>query len=186
MLLDHDHSELDEILARFFSELEAGAIPESLAALDRFWAHLAVHIRAEQIHLFPTLLLALEQTGLAPKGSLLPDREEAQALIAQLRDDHDFFMSRLAIAVKRLREIARGGAPEDRFALVSLAPVVAVREMVAAVQQRIATHNELEESQVYRWIDALPTPRERAALIEKMQWELENLPPRFRQPERGK
>jgi hemerythrin-like domain-containing protein len=199
MLLAHDHSELDELLAGFFRALAAGNVAQSFDKLDLFWARLAVHIRAEHLHLFPTLLAALEslgQTKEAPsrlrQGSGVPmpeshgvalaqagrgpSLETAQNTIARLRDDHDFFMSELAAAIKYLRQL-RESTHHDKSSLVQN-----VREKIVAVSERLKVHNELEESDVYPLAKVLLTPAECVALNDKMQKELSNVPARFSDP----
>ncbi len=174
-LLAHDHSELDELLAGFFAALSAGQLEQSFAQLDRFWARLAMHIRAEHLHLFPILLRALE-TPRQRKESRGPSLEIGRSTISRLQEDHDFFMRELAAAVKQLGRL-RWHAEEPGLR--------EVQEQVDRVRQRLETHNELEESQVYRWAELLLEPAERVALNDKMQRELGNLPPRFKRSKRS-
>jgi hemerythrin-like domain-containing protein len=174
MFLAHDHSELDELLAEFFRALAAGNVAQSFEKLDLFWARLAMHIRAEHLHLFPTLLHALESLGQTKEAaSRAPSLETAQNTIARLREDHDFFMTELAAAIKQLRQL-RESTHQDKSSLVQN-----VREKIVAVSERLKVHNELEESDVYPLAKALLTPAECVALNEKIQKELSNLPPRF-------
>ena len=171
MMLAHDHSELDELLAEFFNALAAGNVAQSFEKLDLFWARLAMHIRAEHLHLFPTLLCALESRGQAKEAaSRAPSFEAAQNTIARLREDHDFFMSELATAIKQLHESTH----QDKSSLLQN-----VREKIVAVSERLKGHNELEEFDVYPLAKVLLTPAECVALNEKMQKELTNLPTRF-------
>ena len=67
--------------------------------LDLFWARLAIHIRAENLHLFPALANA-PASRFTGKGGL-PTRDEAHNVLLQLRSDHDFFMKELAEMIKR-------------------------------------------------------------------------------------
>lgn len=174
MLLAHDHSELDELLADFFRALAAGNVAQSFGKLDLFWARLAMHICAEHLHLFPTLLQALESPGQTkePVRCAL-SLETAQSTIARLRKDHDFFMSELTAAIKQLSEL-RGSTYQDKSSFLQN-----VREKTTAVSERLKVHNELEESRVYPCVNVLLTPAECAALNQKMQKELTNLPARF-------
>ena len=55
-LLADDHSAVDKLLLSVRAALEAQDASRSHAALDLFWARLAVHIRAEHLHLFPAVL----------------------------------------------------------------------------------------------------------------------------------
>ena len=101
----------------------------------------------------------------------MPESKEIRKLVAQLRDDHDFFMIELAAAVKHLRALCgsdqQGGLRE-------------VREKIDAVSRRLDAHNALEESEVYGWAALLLDPPKQIALNENIRRELENLPVRFR------
>ena len=57
-LMEKDHEALDEVLQRLESSLEKHELLSSFELLDLFWARLAVHIRAENVRLFPTILSA--------------------------------------------------------------------------------------------------------------------------------
>lgn len=170
MLLKHDHSELDELLAAFFRNLAAADVAQSFENLDLFWARLAIHIRAEHLHLFPTLLHALSPGQSKEAGG--PFFETAENTIARLREDHDFFMMELAAAIKQLRECQN--AEPHKLALIE-----DVRERIAIVAERLKAHNKLEESDVYPLAEGVLTPADCVILNEKMRKELENVPQRF-------
>lgn len=51
--LADDHGALDEVLSQLWKALDTGDVLVSHDKLDLFWARLAVHIRAEHLHLFP-------------------------------------------------------------------------------------------------------------------------------------
>ena len=171
MLLAHDHSELDAALGGVFSALADEKVERSFKNLDLFSARLAMHIRAENVHLFPVLLEASKRSG---KAADVPALEKVEEIIAQLRADHDFFMSELAAAMTQLRELRRGDRQDA-------APVFAkIREQMTRLRRRFHTHNALEESQVYHWAGSLLDRSEQKALKEKLQRELGNLSPRFR------
>lgn len=174
MLLAHDHTELDTTLAIVFSALADSEVERAFTNLDVIWARLAMHIRAENIHLFPALLRASE---IPERSSKIPTLETVQAAVAQLRIDHDFFMSEITAAMKELRALRRDES------LDSSAILAKVREQLVRVSQRLETHNAHEESQVYHWAAALLDESEQKALSEKIQRELDNLPPRLRKPE---
>lgn len=172
-LLGHDHSDLGEILGELFAALDAGDVERSHARLDRFWARLAMHIRAEHLYLFPGILRRIEAHPQGADGDA-PPLSKAQSAIAQLRHDHDFFMHELAEAMKLVRALrANSDARNISRQLEDL------RERVAALSRRLEAHNELEETQVYRWTDTLLAPAERADLVARVRKELDNLPPRF-------
>lgn len=171
MLLDHDHAELDSELAGFFSALSEGDVARSFKHLDVFWARLAVHIRAENLHLFPTLLRA-SYSPHSPADAPAP--EVVHTAIATLRDDHDFFMKEITAAVKAMRDLVKANEPPDAATLTS------VRERMDRVSRRLEEHNALEESEVYRWVLVLLDEAECLSLNDHIQRELENLPPRLR------
>jgi hypothetical protein len=84
-LLAHDHSELDGLLDAACSALAAGALERSFETVDVFWARLAMHIRAEHLHLFPTVLQAVDAAAQKNELGGTPSREIAHARIAQLQ-----------------------------------------------------------------------------------------------------
>ncbi len=174
-LLAHDHSELDAAVAGLVSALANGDAARSLERLDFFWARLAVHIRAENIHLFPTLLRAVEASP-GSSAPAVPAPEDIRDIVRRLREDHDFFMNELAEAMKQLRGLSRNDHPGDLRGVV---------ERVGAVSRRLETHNALEESQVYHWAARLLDLPEQRALNDNICRELENLPTRFRQTGKG-
>ena len=103
-LLEDDHESLAQLLAELDAELAGPNIARAFELLDLFWARLAVHIRAENLHLFPAIANA-PASLLTGKGSL-PTIEEAHDLLLRLGSDHDFFMKELAQAIKVMREIS--------------------------------------------------------------------------------
>lgn len=84
--LADDHVALDGLLRQLQTALDHGDAEAGYAKLDLFWAKLAVHIRAEHLHLFPCVL-----------------NPETAAVIDQLRNDHEFFMRQLASAIETTR-----------------------------------------------------------------------------------
>ena len=58
-LLAEDHAALGELLRAFLTQLDEGDTAGAFVHLDLFWARLAMHIRAENLHLFPAILNAL-------------------------------------------------------------------------------------------------------------------------------
>jgi hypothetical protein len=171
LLLAHDHSELDLALAGLVSALADRDTARSLDALDLFWARLAMHIRAENLHLFPALLRAAEASRGSVPTADVPESKEIQNVIAKLRDDHDFFMSELTSTVKQLRALCRSDQP---------GAMPEVCEKIDAVSRRLEVHNALEESRVYHWAALLLDAPQQMALNENIRRELENAPARFR------
>jgi iron-sulfur cluster repair protein YtfE (RIC family) len=171
-LLERDHEDLDGVLGELFFALDHGDKDVSFARLDLLWARLAMHIRAEHLCLFPAILCA-PQALLTGRGGA-PRLEEAQSAISLLRSDHDFFMHELAKAINFMRALkttSDAGAIEKSLRKA--------RGIVLSVKTRLNAHNQLEENQVYRWIDVLLDEAEHFTLDARVRRELENLPSRF-------
>jgi hypothetical protein len=171
--LSNDHAELGKLLGKVRDALDAGDVTRGHSRLDLFWARLAMHIRAEHLHLFPAILRALDGTRRVNAGTM-PSHSEALNAIEKLRSDHDFFMHELAGAMATLRELL--ASTDQRFAERDLEQVKA---RIIAVAERLASHNSLEESHVYLWTTDLLTNDEQLELEMLMQTELGNLPLRF-------
>lgn len=165
-LLVQDHAELGDLFGELLRSFEGGDAAAVLPKLDLVWARLAVHIRAEHLHLFPALLDAAAHSARPAPG-------EVRAAVERLREDHDFFMRELAAAVNDLRaSVTRpGDAPSE--------VLDAARRKVSAVAERLEEHNRLEEGRVYLWQGALLDAGVRERLSALLRREIENLPPRF-------
>ncbi|MGQ0762082.1 MAG: hemerythrin domain-containing protein [Acidobacteriota bacterium] len=161
-LLEDDHASLDQLFVELDLALTKPSVARGFELLDLFWARLAVHIRAEHLHLFP----ALSKAAPEPSGkSSMPSREEVDLTLARLRSDHDFFMKGLAQLMKEARESGTGAGD--------------FRKRLAAIRKRLETHNQIEERQVYLWPSLLLDETTVAALEERVRLELENMPPRL-------
>lgn len=171
--LDQDHAELDVLLHAARAALAEGAPERAFAPLDAFWARLAVHIRAENLHLFPALLRAV---GASPPRKAAPPTDTVEEVIVRLRADHDFFMSELAAAMKALRTMRRQDQPPP-----SPDEMAGLCDTLDRVRRRLADHNALEETRAYRWVDALLDSARQATLADNIQRELKNLPVRMKQ-----
>ena len=158
----NDHYDVSEVLKQLLTALDNKDVQTSHARLDLLWARLAVHIRAEHLHLFPTVIRKLTATVNTSEAS---DLSEAQSMVENLRADHDFFMRELARAIAVLRE-----SPEQ---------IGAVRDTVREIEKRLITHNEIEENQIYHWASTILTEPEQTDLAARINAELENRPPRF-------
>jgi hypothetical protein len=169
-LLEDDHALLGQLLTELDAELSKPNIARAFELLDLFWARLAVHIRAENLHLFPALANA--PASLFTAKDPLPASEEVHKVLARLRSDHDFFMKELAREIKAMREIA--GSPEAH-----LEELEVLRQCLANVRERLEAHNLLEEKQAYVWPSMLFDEQTSADLCDQLRHELENLPPRF-------
>lgn len=167
-LLANDHSKIDTLIVDVLSALEEGDKSKAFARLDLLWARLAVHIRAEHLCLFPSILEANSWVSGAD-----PKYQESKSALDQLRLDHEFFMHELGTAVNAMRSLEIAFDQE----VVELRDV---RDRVAKVQSRLDQHNRLEEDHVYRWVNILLGSQERAALTARIKYELENLPQRVK------
>ena len=169
-VLAEDHSEIDILIGDLLAALEEGEKSKAFARLDLLWARLAVHIRAEHLCLFPSILEAKFSgtiSGLTCQG--------AQRAIDQLRLDHEFFMRELGGAVNTMRN------QEDASGHEAVSQQLReVRRSVVEIQSRLAEHNQLEENHVYKWVNVLLDEAQRSALVARIRRELENTPPRFR------
>src|SRR5215216_3492267 len=102
--LARDHEDLDTLRDELCAALEGSDVREIYQRLDLFWAKLAIHIRAEHLHLFPAILHALSS---AEDVEQAPSLAEAQNTIEELRRDHDFFMHELAGAIAAMRNLLK-------------------------------------------------------------------------------
>jgi len=168
-LLEQDHESLDQLLTELDAAVTKPGNPQVFELLDLFWARLAVHVRAENVRLFPSLanVPADRLTGKAG----LPTAEEAERVLARLRSDHDFFIGELARMIKALRG--------NEVGVMQTEAVEALRTSLRGVRERLEDHNRLEENHVYLWPALLFDDEALATLSEQVRRELQNLPPRF-------
>lgn len=157
-VLVDDHAELDQLLEGAFAAIETGNASVVFDRVDLFWARLAMHIRAEHLHLFPAILNAVREDA-------TDLRERAERKINELQDDHNFFMRELLSAIKILR------GPET--------DLTEIRKLLKNTRRRLDPHNAIEETEVYGWAEKFLDPADNVELQAAMQRELENLPPRF-------
>ena len=167
-----DHAALEKVLKQLQTALRGSDLEISHTKLDLFWARLAVHIRAEHLHLFPTVLRSLENGAVNHPSA--PSLDEAQTVILELRQDHDFFMHELARAIEISRKLSTAG--EHPILEEGLNTVT---NIVLEVEQRLLKHNEVEENQLYRWATTLLNSEEQSKLADQITAELRNHPPRF-------
>jgi len=171
-LLAGDHAALDKLLKTLLVALDEDEASTILQRLDLFWARLAMHIRAENLHLFPALLNQLEEP--APQANQSSPAAETHQAIAQLRADHDFFMHELAAAIKAVRSLKDTGHSE-----AGNQSMKNLRAHIMVLSKRLESHNEVEEELVYSLPVQVLTLSEEQALVKGIQRELRNLPPRF-------
>jgi hypothetical protein len=134
-LLAVDHAEVDEMLRALLGSLDDRDWDATFAMLDELWARLAVHIRAENLRLFPTILRAMEiesarATASAGRLAHVPET------IERLRRDHDVFMHDLRRALGAVRALrdGRGVAPPSDV-------LQDVRYSVEALEAALERHN---------------------------------------------
>ncbi len=165
-MLTRDHSEIDALDGQIMDLLTSGESEALYKAIDFFWARLAIHIRAEHLHLFPTITEALH----------LLDATEAAAIkdkIEKLHEDHNFFMREMIGAIKTMRQIVDDPDSDE------LSRLGEVNERLENVRRRMIVHNKTEESEIYPLADRLLVADAARMLRYKMKRELDNLPPRF-------
>ena len=172
--LADDHVALDKVLRQLQVALDTGDVGASHAKLDLFWARLAVHIRAEHLHLFPAVMNGL--SDMTADQSVAPTLNQGRLAIGRLRTDHDFFMHELAHAIGVLRDLIK---TTDRRAVNEA--MRTVRDTVLEIGKRLVIHNKLEEDQIYRWVKTILNEHEQADLATRIKAELGNRPPRFSQ-----
>ena len=172
--LQSDHQKLAELLYRLQLGFERdGDCALIFQQLDRFWALLAMHIRAEHLWLFPAILNADHQ-AFGQQG--MASYEKAESVIARLRLDHNFFMDELAEAVKTFREILAEPLASQKLST----KVLSIKDRVNAVASRLELHNAVEEGEVYEWPTLILTSVQLDDLNEAIKRELNNLPARLR------
>jgi iron-sulfur cluster repair protein YtfE (RIC family) len=169
-LLEADHESLGQLLDELDEELSKPEISRAFELLDLFWARLAVHIRAENLGLFPALT-SVPATSFTGRNGL-PTSDEAQDILVRLRSDHDFFMKELALMMKTARKLSANE-------LSPLEQVNELRRRLVAIKQRLENHNRLEEEQVYGWPGLIFDELSVAKLCQLCRHELGKLPPRF-------
>jgi hemerythrin superfamily protein len=170
--LTHDHSALNIVFSELHKLLTIGDVTEVYSKLDLFWARLAMHIRAEHLHLFPTILSEAPRAASDESMTQTWSVSRAEILIAQLRADHDFFMKELARCIVLMRELAGNEHKDVPPELQRL------QETLSEIARRLALHNHLEETEIYSWVDFL-SEETQAMLTKQIDAELANLPSRF-------
>ena len=170
--LADDHAALADVLSQLLTALGSGDVAEVHEKLDLFWARLAVHIRAEHLHLFPAVMDGLTSNSAEQPFSLT--LSEAKLSIEQLRADHDFFMHALAQAIGSLRNLLKGTEHHTADGVIRR-----VSETVNDIEKRLVVHNEIEENKIYRWVSTILSGSEQADLATRIDAELANRPPRF-------
>lgn len=172
-VLADNHAELNKLIVDLRVTLEEGDKARAFERLDLLWARLAVHIRAEHLCLFPSILNAPRAKFTARSGG--PEYQEARSTINHLRLDHDFFMHELGTAITTIRLHANVSDHEATSKQLRY-----VQSSIVKIQSRLEQHNQLEENHVYKWVNVLLGEAERLALTARIRHELVKLPPRFK------
>jgi len=162
-VLELDHSELDELLRSTMEATDSADAVQTFKHLDRFWARLAMHIRAEHLRVFPVIRKIATRSA---------EFREIPELLDVLREDHDFFMRDLARAIKAMRLVFYFGNEAETFAVV--------RKLLEGVRERLAIHNRIEEAKVYTLAtEELFEPAAIVDLLSSVRKDLDNYPDRF-------
>lgn len=165
--LEKDHEQLAAVLLELMGLLGKSDIRWSFEVLDLFCAQLALHMRAENVCLFPAILNAPAELYVK-SGSL--DAMSVRATIEKLKLDHTFFNEELAKAVRLMRQLLEETSADNRTLINE-----AVR-IIAEVAIRLGTHEELEEEQAYKWARVLLNEEEIERLEAAIATTLHSLP----------
>ncbi|HEY3581222.1 MAG TPA: hypothetical protein VGK82_11785, partial [Pyrinomonadaceae bacterium] len=84
------------------------------------------------------------------------------------------FMRELGGAIAILREL-----PKNLVSASDEPELAAVRDAILEIEKRLATHNEIEENQIYQWSSTILTEPEQLELLARINAELEHRPQRF-------
>jgi hemerythrin HHE cation binding domain-containing protein len=172
-LMERDHELLRDLLQKLESALQRRDAVTSFQLLDLFWTRLAVHIRAENVCLFPAILSAPREIF----GRTMPPFAEVETTIERLRVDHNFFMDQLSRAVKTMREFLAQSNTYSRWKRTR--QLNTIRARLQAVSTRLKAHDRLEEERVHEWPAITLNGADLRKLHDVVRHEIENLPPRF-------
>lgn len=163
-LLSVDHAQVGVLIGDALLAFQDGSgMREAFEKLDLLWARLAIHIRAEHLHLFPAVQKICEAE--VPTGlSHIPER------LLRLRRDHDYFMHELAQLIKRMRTAT---AENDHVIRHE------ARRIILEIRERLDEHNAIEENEIYPLALKFLPDANYEILIGSLKTELDNLPARF-------
>ncbi len=170
---EQDHKLMQEVLDDLTSLLQKRDVNWSFELLDLFWSQLAVHIRAENVCLFPAILNAPRDAFSEDRG--LPPYQQVKSTIDSLRADHTFFVDQVAQVLRRIRELLA----DPEISRISLETALKDIQMtMESVAERLEIHWRLEEKQVYRWPELLLAPDQYELLTTVLSGEVEKMPRR--------
>jgi hemerythrin-like domain-containing protein len=171
--IERDHQLMEEVLTDLIALLQKQDVNWAFDLLDLFATQLGVHIRTENVCLFPTILNAPREAFSSGEG--LPSFEEVKSTIDKLRADHTFFVDQVSAAMRRIR----GLMPQiDTNPSTFEAPLDEIRTAMAAVMERMQEHTQIEENQVYRWPELILPSDQYELLITVLASEVEKMPRR--------
>lgn len=162
-ILATDHADLDALLDHVMAGLTASRKEEAYQKLDLFWARLAMHIRAEHLHLFPAILSICQSHPLEDGLSAIT------TIITGLRADHDLLMHDLARLIKK----ARPTGTQSNWMPEAI-------EILKSARTLLEEHNRVEEAHIYPLAAHYLSEEEYEILLTSMRRELDNVPFRFR------
>lgn len=169
--LDRDHKLMEDVLEDLAGILQRQDLNRAFELLDLFWTQLTVHIRAENVCLFPAILTAPRSSFSADRG--LPSYEEVKTTIDTLREDHRFFVEQISQALRQIRELtAQTGEPQPD----SESQLFEIRRRMITVANRLREHNRLELQRVYPWPELLLPAEEYELLKAVLTGEVEKMP----------
>ena len=172
-ILSDDHVELGALLMELLRSLDEANVEDAYVHLDTLWARLAVHIRAENVQVFPDILGALDARTAAGHRDI-EKSARLRASIERLRSDHDVFMSELKDAVKAVRTVS-----DDRGGRRTSDVLRSLRDRLGTLEGAFENHNR-EEDSVYPMAASVLDSAEMADLMNRVRRELAALPPRLR------
>lgn len=169
--LDRDHKQMEDVLEDLTVILQRQDLNRAFELLDLFWSQLTIHIRAENVCLFPAILTAPRTSFSADKG--LPSYEEVKTTIDTLREDHRFFAEQISQALRQIRELmAQTSEPQSN----AESQLLEIKRRMITVANRLREHNRLELQEVYPWPELLLPPAEYELLKAVLAGEVERIP----------
>lgn len=163
-VLTDDHESLNKLLLELMGLVRGPDFRWSFELLDLFCAQLAVHIRAENVCLFPAILSApnnrFTEAGL--------ELTALKATIERLKLEHNILTEELMKAARLMRQLLNdnenGELTDDTV------------KSLAVVAILLAEHQELEEREVCPAAKLVLDPAEFARLEEAVERETYKLP----------
>ncbi len=166
-VLINDHESLNKLLLELMGLVRRSDFRWSFELLDLFCAQLAVHIRAENVCLFPAILNA-------PNNRFTEAGLEITALretIEKLKHQHSMLTEELKKSASLMRELLDNVENGENGGLTD-----AMAKSLTAVGILLAEHQELEEREVCPAAKLVLDPAEFVRLEEAVEQETHKLP----------